>query len=80
MRTSEKFDHGRQTRQARILSGLTTNLQGAFRMGRIVTAVTLIAGVVALLAIVLTKKRQVRADQLGSVSNHWIAEHRVDSP
>ena len=42
------------------------------------TAVTLLAGAVALLVIVRAKRR---ADiyQLGSVSTHWITEHRVDS-
>jgi hypothetical protein len=42
------------------------------------TAVTLVAGIVALLAVLLTK-RPADVNELGSVSAHWIAEHRVDS-
>jgi hypothetical protein len=53
---------------------------GECRMLRIGTAVTLVAGIVALLVVILAKKRHVNVDQLGSVSDHWIAEHRVDSP
>jgi hypothetical protein len=45
----------------------------------IITAVVLVAGIVARLVIIPTKRR-VNVDQLGSVSDHWIAEHRVDSP
>jgi len=41
------------------------------------TAVTLVAGIVALTAVILVK-RPVAIDELGSVSAHWIAEHRVD--
>jgi hypothetical protein len=43
------------------------------------TAVTLVAGIVALL-VVIHANRHVNVDELGSVSDHWIAEHRVDSP
>jgi hypothetical protein len=43
------------------------------------TAVTLVAGIVALTLVILAN-RHVNVDQLGSVSDHWIAEHRVDSP
>jgi len=39
------------------------------------TAVTLVVGIVAL-AVILARRR---ADDLGSVSNHWIAAHRTDS-
>jgi hypothetical protein len=42
------------------------------------TAVTLIVAAVALILVVLAK-RPVAADELGSVSDHWIAaEHRVE--
>jgi hypothetical protein len=43
------------------------------------TAVTLVAGIVALMVVILAK-RPADVDKLGSVSNQWIAEHRVDSP
>jgi hypothetical protein len=52
---------------------------GECRMLWIGTAVTLVAGIVALLVGILAK-RPVNVDQLGSVSEHWIAEHHVDSP
>jgi hypothetical protein len=38
----------------------------------------LVAGVVALLVVILTT-RHTAVDELGFVSAHWIAEHRVDS-
>ena len=41
------------------------------------TAVTVVAGIVALMAIILAKRR-ADDDELGSVSHHWIAEHRAD--
>ncbi len=43
------------------------------------TAVTLLAGIVALMVLILVK-RPADVDELGSVSDYWIAEHRVDSP
>ena len=43
------------------------------------TAVTLVAGIVALLVVILAK-RPADVDDLGSVSHHWLAEHRVDLP
>jgi hypothetical protein len=43
------------------------------------TAVTLVAGIVALMVVILAK-RPADVDDLGSVSNHWIADHRVDLP
>ena len=42
-------------------------------------AVTLVAGIVALMVVILAK-RPADVDDLGSVSDHWIAQHRVDSP
>ena len=48
------------------------------RMLWIGTAVTLVAGMVALTLVILAK-RPADVDTLGSVSDHWIAEHRVDS-
>jgi hypothetical protein len=45
----------------------------------IATAVTLVVGIVALMVVILAK-RPADVGELGSVSNHWIAEHRVDSP
>ena len=39
------------------------------------TAVTLVTGIVAM-AVILAKRP---ANELGSVSAHWIAAHRVDS-
>ena len=41
------------------------------------TAVTLVAGIAALMVVVLAK-RPVKADELGSVSHRWIVDHRVD--
>jgi hypothetical protein len=52
---------------------------GERRMLWIGTAVTLVAGIVALLVVILAK-RHVNVGQLGSVSDHWIAEHGADSP
>ena len=43
------------------------------------TAVTLVVGIVALIVAILAK-RPTDVDELGSVSNHWIADHHVDSP
>jgi len=43
------------------------------------TAVTLVAGIVALMAVILVK-RPADVDDLGSVSDHWVAQHRVDAP
>jgi hypothetical protein len=42
------------------------------------TAVTLVAGIVALM--ILGIKRPADVGELGSVSDRWIAEHRVDLP
>ena len=42
------------------------------------TAVTLVAGIVALL--VVSVKRPGDVGDLGAVSDRWIAEHRVDVP
>jgi hypothetical protein len=42
-----------------------------------VTAVTAFAGIVALMVVVFVK-RAADDKELGSVSNNWIAEHRVD--
>ena len=44
----------------------------------IVTAATVVAGIVTLVIVILVK-RDVRADELGTVSSRWIADHRVDS-
>ena len=41
------------------------------------TAATLVAGIVAMA--VTFAKRPADVDELGSMSNQWIAEHRVDS-
>jgi len=41
------------------------------------TALIVVTGAVALMAVVFGK-RTVSASQLGSVSDRWIAEHRVD--
>ena len=43
------------------------------------TAVTMVVGMVALLVVMLAK-RSTHGQELGSVSAHWIAEHRVDVP
>jgi hypothetical protein len=43
------------------------------------TAVTFVAGIVALM-VVIRAIRPPDVDDLGSVSHHWIAEHRVDWP
>ena len=44
----------------------------------IAAAVMVVAGVVALIVMMLTR-RAVRLDELGPVSDRWIANHRVDS-
>ena len=44
----------------------------------IVAAATVVAGIVSLLFVLLVK-RDVRVDELGTVSSRWIADHRVDS-
>ena len=41
-----------------------------------IIGVTLVAGIVVMV-VVLAKRP---ADDLGSVSAHWIAQHRVDAP
>jgi hypothetical protein len=41
--------------------------------------VTLVAGIVALMVVILAR-RPGDVDELGSVTERWIAEHRVDSP
>jgi hypothetical protein len=41
------------------------------------TAVTLVAGIIALM---VSAKRPPKVGDLGSVSDHWIAEHHVDLP
>jgi hypothetical protein len=44
----------------------------------ILAALTLVAGVVALM--VVSVKRPANVRELGSVSDRWIADHRVDVP
>jgi hypothetical protein len=44
----------------------------------IVTAVTLVAGLAAAILLVMFSKRVPRVDELGALSNRWIADHRVD--
>ena len=46
------------------------------------TALSLVAGVVVLMVVVVAilAKRPADVHALGSVSNRWIAEHRVDAP
>ena len=41
------------------------------------TAVTLVIGVVALLLVIFVK-RPTDVGALGSVSDHWVADHRVE--
>ena len=43
------------------------------------TALTVVVGVVTLLVVILAK-HHADVDDLGSLSNHWIADHRVDLP
>jgi hypothetical protein len=45
-------------------------------------ALTVVAGVVVLMVVmaVILARRPADVHKLGSVSNRWIAEHRVDSP
>ena len=45
----------------------------------ILTAVTMLAGIVALMVVLLVK-RPADVNELGSVSHRWIADHRVDWP
>jgi len=42
------------------------------------TAATAVAGIVTLLVAIFAK-RDVRVDELGTVSSRWIADHHVDS-
>jgi len=42
------------------------------------TALTLVAGVVVLMVVVFAK-RPANVEDLGSVSAHWIAAHRVEA-
>jgi len=42
------------------------------------TALMLVVGIVALLVAILAKRHS--GDQLGSVSEQWIAQHRVNPP
>jgi hypothetical protein len=44
----------------------------------IVAALTLVAGIVALM--VVSDKRPADVGELGAVSDRWIAEHRADVP
>jgi hypothetical protein len=53
-------------------------MQGENRMLMIVAAATVVAGIVSLLVVLLVK-RDVRVDELGTVSSRWIADHRADS-
>jgi hypothetical protein len=41
------------------------------------TTVALVTYIVVRMVVILVK-RPIDVDELGSVSNHWIAEHRVD--
>jgi len=43
----------------------------------ILTAVTVVAGIAVLIVMMLVK-RAADVNELGCVSNHWIAEHFVD--
>jgi hypothetical protein len=43
----------------------------------ILTAIALVAGAAALIALMFSK-RPVHVKELGAVSERWIAEHRVD--
>jgi hypothetical protein len=51
---------------------------GECRMLWIVTAVSVAVGIVALLAVIFSKRSDY-VDELGAVSSRWIAEHHVDS-
>ena len=42
------------------------------------TALTLVAGILALMVVTLSA-RPTDEDELGSMSSHWLAEHRMDS-
>jgi hypothetical protein len=44
-----------------------------------VIAMTLLAGI-AVLVVVIARRRSVGVDDLGALSDHWLAEHRVNSP
>ena len=43
----------------------------------ILTALTVLAGIVALMVLIFVK-RPADVHELGRVSNRWIADHRVD--
>jgi hypothetical protein len=45
----------------------------------IATLLTSVAGVVTLMIIIHIRGRHPTRD-LGSVSDHWIAQHRIDAP
>ena len=42
------------------------------------TALTLVASILALMVVTLST-HPANVDELGSMSNRWLAEHRVDS-
>jgi hypothetical protein len=42
----------------------------------VVMSVVAVSAVIA----IIRRKRPVDADELGAVSDHWIAQHRVESP
>jgi hypothetical protein len=53
-------------------------LGGEEKMFWIATALTLVAGILALMVVTIST-RPADVDELGSMSNHWLAEHRVGS-
>jgi hypothetical protein len=55
-------------------AGLRTNTRA-----KKAAAVTLAAGIVALMVVILAK-RPIDVDERGSVNDQWMAQHRVDSP
>jgi hypothetical protein len=53
-------------------------VSGSAEMLWIVTAASLVAAIAVLMVLLLSRRRVV-VDELGFVSDRWIAEHRADS-
>jgi hypothetical protein len=53
-------------------------VNGEYRMLWILAALTMVAGILALM--VVSVKRPADVGELGAVSDRWIAKHRADVP
>jgi len=41
---------------------------------------TMLAAGIVMLVVVIARRHAVNVDELGSLSDHWVAAHRTDSP